>query len=213
MKKNVSYAIACALLVLAGPVFAAKANYCGELKNHYGPFDFRTRGPGGFDLVEDAHFTADVEKGIRGVSGLIAGDIDYTLRAIPNHPRALETMGRISLRDKSLHMPGARFPTECYFIRAIRFTPDDPLVRAVYGNYLASLGRTKEAIAMFETGVELAPENATINYNLGLQYMKTKQYDKAAQYADKAYALGFPLPGLRNRLAQVRQGSNEPKPK
>ncbi|MDB5976030.1 MAG: hypothetical protein JWR07_2790, partial [Nevskia sp.] len=73
------------------------------------------------------------------------------------------------------------------------------------------LGRTNEAIAAFRAGVDLAPENATINYNLGLIYMKTKQYDKAAEYADKAYALGFPLPGLRNQLAQVRKGPADAK--
>jgi tetratricopeptide (TPR) repeat protein len=207
MKNIVSYVIACSMLAISGPVLAAKASYCGELKNHYGPFDFRTAGPEGFPLVENAHFTAEVESGVRGTTGNIGGDIDYTLRAIPNHHRALETLGRISLRDKQVQMPSAKYPTECYFDRAIRFAPTDAVVRAVYGNFLAKLGRTDEAIRMFKAGVELAPENATISYNLGLLYMKNKKYDKAAEYAEKAYALGFPLPGLRNQLAQVRKGS------
>lgn len=211
MKKIFSCVFACSLLGMTGPVLAAKVNYCGELKNHYGPFDFRSRGPGGFALVEDAHFTAEVENGERGTTGEIGGDIDYTLRAIPNHHRALETIGRISLRDKKLQMPSAKYPTECYFDRAIRFAPDDAVVRAVYGNFLAKLGRTNEAIRMLEAGADLAPENATINYNLGLLYMKTKKYDKAAEYAEKAYALGFPLPGLRNQLAQVRKSSADAK--
>jgi tetratricopeptide (TPR) repeat protein len=211
MKKTLSYAIACTLLAVSGPLLAAKVNYCGELKNHYGPFDFRSRGPGGFALVEDAHFTPEVENGLRGTTGPIGGDLDYTLRAIPNHHRALETIGRVSLRSRVLQLPSARFPTECYFDRAIRFTPDDALVRAVYGNYLASLGRTGEAVRMLQAGADLAPNNATINYNLGLLYMKSREYDKAAEYAEKAYALGFPLPGLRNQLAQVRKRPSEAK--
>ena len=58
---------------------------------------------------------------------------------------------------------------------------------------------------MLKTAIELEPDNATINYNLGLLYLKAKDYDKAAEYADKAYALGFPLPGLRNQLAAGAQ--------
>lgn len=213
MKRTLSCVIACTLLGMSAPVLAAKTGYCGELKNHYGPFDYRTRGPDGFELVEHAHFNEAVENGVSGVTGPIGGDIDYTLRAIPNHPRALETLGRISLRAKVVQMPGAHFPTECYFDRAIRFAPDDGVVRAVYGNYLASLGRTAEAVRMFQAGADLAPGNATINYNLGLLYMKTKNYDKAAEYAQKAYALGFPLPGLRNQLAQVGKPLPDVKPK
>jgi hypothetical protein len=211
MKKIASCVVAYALLVVSGPMHAAKLNYCGELKNHYGPFDYRSRGPGGFELVEGAHFTTEVENGIRGTTGLIGGDIDYTLRAIPNHPRALATIGNISLRTKAVQLPGARYPTECYFERAIRFTPDDGVVRAAYGNYLSSLGKRDMALKMFQYAVELEPENPTFNYNLGLLYMKANNFDKASEYADKAYSLGFPLPGLRNQLAAARKGGTNSK--
>ena len=212
MKKIVHCMIVCILMGMSGHVLAEKkANYCGELKNHYGPFDYRLPGPGGWSLVEDAHFTPEVEAGLHGMTGPIGGDIDYTLRAIPNHPRALETMGRLSLRAKTMQMANAHYPTECYFERAVRFTPNDAVVRGLYGNYLTALGRHAEAIRMFESAVNLAPDNPAINYNLGLVYMRTKNYDKAAEYADKAYALGFPLPGLRNQLAQVRKGAADSK--
>lgn len=211
MKKIASCVIACALLGLSGSVLAAKMNYCGELKNHYGPFDYRNRADGGQEIVTGAHFTPEVENGVRGSTGNIGGDLDYTLRAIPNHPGALATIGNVSLRDKVLQLPSAHFPTECYFERAVRFAPDDPAVRAAYGNYLAARGRTGDAITMFQVGADLAPENATINYNLGLMYMKVKKYDKAAEYAGKAYALGFPLPGLRNQLAAVHKDIPESK--
>jgi len=210
MKKTVSYVIACTLLGVSGPLIAAKINFCGELKNHYGPYDFiRDRASGKMEIVEGAHFTAEVENGVRGSTGYIGGDLDYTLRAIPNHHRALETIGRVSLRAKVIQIPSAKYPTECYFDRAIRFAPTDAMVRATYGNYLSALGRTAEALDMFQAAADLAPDNPTISYNLGLLYMKTKKYDKAAEYADKAYAQGFPLQGLRNQLAQVRKGSGD----
>ena len=56
---------------------------------------------------------------------------------------------------------------------------------------------------MFTAAVELAPEDPTINYNAGLAYLKKKEYDKARQHAKKAYELGFPLPGLKNKLVEA----------
>jgi tetratricopeptide (TPR) repeat protein len=191
----------------SGSLHAAKINFCGELQNHYGPFDYRERASGKMEIVENAHFTAEVENGIKGTTGLIGGDIDYTLRAIPNHHRALATIGNISVRDKTVKVSGARYPTECYFERAIRFAPDDAVVRAAYGNYLSAVGKREMALTMFKYAVDLAPENPTFNYNLGLLYMKSNNYEKAAEYADKAYSLGFPLPGLRNQLAAARKGA------
>jgi tetratricopeptide (TPR) repeat protein len=194
-----------ALTVAAASGSVSAANYCGELKNHYGPLDFRQRGKVNLEIVEGAHFTEDVEKGIKGSTGDLGADLDYTLRAIPNHPRALNTIGAVSIRTKAIKVGNARFPTECYFERAIRFAPDDGAVRAVYGSYLNARGKLPEALAMYKYAVELEPNNPTYNYNLGLAYMKMKQYDKAEEYADKAYEMGFPLQGLRNQLNAVHK--------
>jgi tetratricopeptide (TPR) repeat protein len=200
MNKLTHCFIALAVVAASGGVSAAN-NYCGELKNHYGPLDFRMRGQVNLEIVEGAHFTEEVAKGNpRGSTGDLAADLDYTLRAIPNHPGALTTIGAVSIRAKTARLATARYPTECYFERAIRFAPDDAAVRAVYGNYLNALGRLPQALNMFRFAVELAPNNATYNYNLGLAYVKMKQYDKAEEYANKAYELGFPLQGLRKQL-------------
>jgi tetratricopeptide (TPR) repeat protein len=201
--KKVLVCCAAALAVLGGN--AQAESYCGELKNHYGPFDYRKRGQANLEIVEEYHFTEKVEAGIGGESGYIGGDLDYTLRAIPNHHRALATIGNLSLRTKTIQLQGARYPTECYFERAIRFAPDDGVARGAYGNFLFASGKTDKAISMFNAAIELEPNNPTINYNLGLLYLKVKNYDKASIYADKAYALGFPLPGLRNQLAEARK--------
>lgn len=194
-----------AMTVVAASGGVSAANYCGELKNHYGPLDFRMRGQVNLEIVEGAHFTEEVEKGIKGSTGDLAADLDYTLRAIPNHPRALNTIGAVSIRAKTPKLATARFPTECYFERAIRFAPDDGAVRAVYGSYLNALGKLPQALSMFKYAVELEPNNPTYNYNLGLAYLKMKQYDKAEEYAAKAYELGFPLQGLRKQLDAVHK--------
>lgn len=200
--------LAAGMVGLAAPAGAATASdaYCGDLQNAYGPFDYR-KGKSDFAenlaLVERGHFNSDVERGIKGMSGTLGQDLDYALRAFPNHAPALNTLQRVALRDRVYILPGGRRPVECYFNRAIRFAPDDPAVYALYGNYLSSLGRTKEALNMFAGAALLDADNPTINYNLGLLHFKTKNHVLANKYAQKAYAAGFPLPGLKKMLTEA----------
>ena len=68
------------------PVLAQSGNpACGPLANGYGPYDAR-KDPDKLPIVLGAHFTPQVEMLIKATTGYIGGDIDYTLRAIPNHP-------------------------------------------------------------------------------------------------------------------------------
>lgn len=200
---------AAALATLGLPAQAAGKNepYCGSLSNAYGPYDYRkgaTELAFNLKLVEDFHFTPEVENGVRGTSGTLAGDLDYTLRAFPNHPGALNTVIRVASRDrKTPFLPQGKRPVECYFDRAVRFAPDDPAAHTLYGSFLLSMGREAEALPRYLTAVELDPDNPSTNYNMGLVYFKNKDMAKANQYAQKAYALGFPLPGLKSMLVQA----------
>ncbi len=210
MKRSSLYLGALAALATAGGVHAA--NYCGTLKNAYGPFDYRQAASltQQYDLVIGAHFTPDVENNIKGNSSYIAGDIDYTLRAWPNHPRALASMSRQGIIEKKMMPAGAHYPVDCYFLRAFEFAPDDGTPHSVYGSHLLAHGKDAQAMAEFKRAVELEPENPTINYNAGLAYFKAKDYDKALIHAKKAYALKFPLPGLKNKLAAVGKWDDTP---
>lgn len=65
---------------------------CGSLQNAFGPFDYRDPAARAESLqvVERYHFTADVEMLRRGkASANVLDDLNYTLRAFPNHHRAL----------------------------------------------------------------------------------------------------------------------------
>jgi Flp pilus assembly protein TadD len=199
---------ALAAATVALPAHAArKEPYCGNLDNAYGPYDYRkgaTEFAFNLKLVESAHFTADVENGIKGRSSTLAGDLDYTLRAFPNHAVALSTVIRVAARDKkSLFLPQGNRPVECYFDRAVRFAPDDPSAHTLYGSYLLSVGRDAEALPHYQNAVRLDPDNPSTNYNMGLVYFKNKDMVNANKYAQKAYALEFPLPGLKNMLVQA----------
>lgn len=204
LKKALAYGILGALLLIALPAFAQAYEACGSLQNAYGPIDYRKATVDEKRLVEGAHFTPEVESLTRGHTGIIGGDISYTLRVFPNHPRALYAMMKLSAREGGVKPRGSRYTMECWFDRAIRFQPDDGSVHLLYGIYLARHDKNKQAIEQLETASKLlGDQDANAHYNLGLAYVEVKQYDKALIHAHKAYKLGFNLPGLREKLERV----------
>ncbi len=182
---------------------------CGELAppGQYGPYDYRTATAYQKNLVEGAHFQSNVESLQRENSNShLGGDIDYTLRAFPNHARALLAMMKLSAKERTLKPRGAHWPVECYFERALRFTPDDPAVHTMYGVYLVKKGDREAAkgqLQLAREGLEKLGGDPNLNYNVGLAYFDLGDYDKAMEQAKVAYSLGFPLPGLRSKLKSV----------
>jgi tetratricopeptide (TPR) repeat protein len=188
-----------AALLLAAAAAGAKP-YCGELSNGFGPYDYREPPPDSLYLVESAHYTEEVAAGVRGNTGSVGADLDYTLRAFPNHIKALTTMAMAAARAKVNQLPGAKYPVECYFERAVRFKADDGMAWGSYGKYLYSVGEQERAMPMLKKAFAIAPDNPSVNYNLGIAYFRAKQYDLAVQHAKNAYQHGFPFDGLRNML-------------
>lgn len=176
-------------------------NLCGPVERYQSGGDYtHPEDRQNLVAVEQYHFTPNVERLTRGESGSLGGDLDYTLLHFPNHHRALSALARLGLRDKTNKPSGTRYSIECYFDRAIRFRPDDPTVRSVFGGYLLSLGQHEHALEQLQEAARLAPDDATIQYNLGLLYWKLKDLPHARAAAQRAYQLGFPLPGLKTKL-------------
>jgi tetratricopeptide (TPR) repeat protein len=176
------------------------AEGCGSLKNAYGPLDYRTdRGPP-LQIVEDYHFTPDVESLVHGRTGLVGGDIAYTLRAYPNHHRALVAMMRLGQRLKTQMPEGAGYTVECFFDRAIRFAPDDAIVRNLYAIFLYDNARKPEAVAQLRQASILAKDDAYTHYNIGLIYAQHGDLDGALPEVQRAMQLGFPRDDLKKKL-------------
>lgn len=183
---------------------------CGSLANAFGPYDYRDPQARGqpLSLVERAHFTPTIESlqidrtlGSR-TEGSIVGNIDYTLRAFPNHHRALNAIARWETRgSKPSSDPKKR--ADCYFKRAVAFTPDDAVVHMLYGNFLAGTGAREEARTRYEEALRLDPESAETHYNFGLLLVDSGKFIEATQHANEAYSRGYPLPGLRDKLKKA----------
>ncbi|MGK5080811.1 ABC transporter permease [Janthinobacterium sp. HLX7-2] len=214
MKHASLLALACALA--AGGAMAAvtaTAADCPPYVKHATGGDYTSaEDRSGLSVVENYHFSRAVETLTHGMTGSLGADIGYTLEHFPNHHRALASMAKLGLRLKSTQPTGARYTVSCFFERAIAFAPHDVTARMVYGNYLLAMGQDATALEQLDAASRLAPEHATIQYNLGLMYMKKKEYDKASAHAQKAYALGFPLPGLKNKLKAAGKWREPPQP-
>jgi hypothetical protein len=203
------------LVILLFPIGDVKAQQgessCGPLANHYGPYDYRTETGEPSRLVNGAHFLPFVESLIRGKTDITPGhDIDYTLRAFPNHHRALLAMMRLGEKEKRQNPVGSSYTVECWFDRAIRFRPDDTTVRMIFAGYLAKNNRPNEARNQLEYATNLAKDNPFTHYNIGLVYFDMKAYDKALAQAHMAIALGFTRPELPNRLKEAGQWKDPP---
>jgi len=176
-------------------------NPCGNIfSRHYGPYDYRTERHR-ITVVEEFHFTPEMEAGIRGVNGPVGSEITYTLKAAPNHHRALVTLMNITGRAKSDTVTGLEWPAECYFERAIRYAYDDHIVRMLYAQFLHQRKRSADAIRQLEVALSFADkDNAFTQYNVGKLFLEIGQPARALEQAQKALELGFPRQDLIDAL-------------
>jgi tetratricopeptide (TPR) repeat protein len=186
----------------SGAVLAQNVPGCGNLSNPYGPFDYNdpTARQENLPRVEQHHFTPVVQSLRSGQTGSVSHDLGYTLRAFPNHHAALDAASRYELkggRMVDLDIRGA----ECFFKRAIAFRPEDETVRMLYANHLVKRKRIDDAREQYVKALELAPESAEVNYNAGLFFLAQGDVERAKDLATIAYRQGYPLPGLRNKIA------------
>jgi tetratricopeptide (TPR) repeat protein len=183
---------------------------CGPLTSSFGPYDYRTAKAADIKVVEDYHFTKDVQTLKAGSTSYVGGDLHYTLTVFPNHHRALAAMMNLQFKAKTEKPLGATYSVPCYFDRAIRFTPDDATVHALFGVYLMRLGKHTNALQEFETAERLGDDSGNLHYNLGLAYFETRDYEKSLAHAKKAYGLGFNLPGLKEKLSKAGKWQDVP---
>ena len=177
------------------------ATVCGDLGTPR--WDYRYATQAEHKEVEGAHFVPVVENLIRGNRGYLGGDLSYTLRASPNHHRALVSVMKWSEKLKSSRLPDMLYPAECYFERGIRYKADDHVVKLLYAQFLVSNSRPADAVKQLDLVVKMAGDNGFTLYNIGLIYSDMKDFDQALIYAHKAISKGFFRPELRKRLEQA----------
>lgn len=166
----------------------------------YGPFDYTERSlyPKDLNVVERAHFKPDDQN----LKGTFAGNLDYTLRAFPNHHKALYSLILLQSRVQSQNNYNNPMPRaiECYFLRAINYSPKDSSSYLLYGISLHKRNKLERAFDAYKTAEKLNKDSIQIKYNLGLLLIDMNKFEEARFYAEQCYLKGFPLQGLKNKL-------------
>ncbi len=201
MKKRIRCWLAAALAVAATTAALAQNGGCGSLASSYGPYDYRRERHDKLRIVEQNHFTPEVAALLRGKSGPLGADLDFVLRASPNHHRALEALVRLRERPELLQRSGLPRTVECYFDRALRFQPNDTTVRLFYVTLLIQQNRRDEALRELERARGYAGDNPFTHHNIGLLYLDAGAPAQALAQAHRALELGFVRDDLRARLA------------
>lgn len=192
---------------------------CGELKNFgdIGPWDYsdpESSASTGADpmgkvkRVENVHFNSDVRSLNRKRYSIdqLTAEIHYTLRMLPNHTEALVAVSRLEkmaggkLPQNTATIYTPRLSAYCFFDRAIRFKENDKNVRFAYAIHLHQNGKYKEALEQYLLAEPQWEDNRYFQYNLGLLYADMKNWDKAVDYAQRAYSLGVSFPSLRQKI-------------
>jgi len=185
---------------------------CDGTQVPFGPYDYLLRDSlkSQLEVVEENHFNEGVESLTQGMTSTPMGDIHYTLLTWPNHHRALKSALQYRLQHRELWKRGDNtsnnYPAECYLQRAMNFSPNDPIPYVLHGLLMHQMKRYDLAIKSYRQALKLHPDDIITQYNLGLTLVEKKQFREAQAIADKVYAAGFPLPGLKRKLAAAKQG-------
>jgi tetratricopeptide (TPR) repeat protein len=87
--------------------------------------------------------------------------------------------------------------------RAIRTHPDYDGAYIARSILLTRSGKASESKQVLLQGVEATGGTAELHYALGLAYFNLRDFEASREQARKAYALGYPIPGLRNKLEKA----------
>ena len=131
---------------------------------------------------------------------------EFILNAYPNSPQALNGMSELC----TTKWKSPACDADAWFEKAAARNPSASMTWVIYGLHLQRKGQLREAIEKFEHALELRPNDINAHYNLGLLYFDLKDYEKANRHAQMSYALGAPLPGLRDKLMRAKAWSPLP---
>lgn len=134
-------------------------------------------------------------------------DFEFILNYFPNHPAALALVSDLC----DMNWKSARCDPGTYFERAFQINPKASQTWALYGLHLQRRKLSDKAIDAYQKALALNPASMNAHYNLGLEYLDQRRLDLANTHAQAAYALGYPLPGLKEKLVRAGQWRELPR--
>lgn len=152
----------------------------------------------GLARIERARLLPDMDKR-KSEIGYAVDEFNFFLQRTPEqHPLYAEALVRICLAREKQGQPEAGL-AECD--RAIAAQPGNSTGYSAKAMVLRRQKKLADARVVLEEGNQATEGNsAEVEYFLGLTCADLKDYTCAVEHARRAYALGYPLPGLRSKL-------------
>jgi len=139
----------------------------------------------------------------------VMNNLHFILSKVPNHEPALRVLIDWDLMGGRHHRQEFAGPA-CYLVWAAQFAPDDVVVWNYGGLYFQRKGDARRAMKWWRQALLVDPANPDVHYALGLIAFESGDYQQARSHAQSAYAGGYPLPALRNKLQSAGQWQEPP---
>lgn len=157
---------------------------CVGKSSNYGPFDYTNyqHKVNKLGIVERYHFTQKISS-LHSMSKNfknLYGNMAYTLRAFPNHHKALNSMIQLKLNSKEW----GSTPIECFLKRAVTINKKDGISHLLFAIYLHRIKMYKEAENEYQKANKLT-SSPELYYNYGLLLVDLKRHEEAVSYAEK----------------------------
>ncbi len=184
---------------------------CQGSNQGFGPYDYSNKDhrKQHLRIVEDYHFTPEIRQLIRGKTGHLLADIDYTIMAFPNHYKALTALmyyeSIFQLEIKANKKRAVSPPIECYFQRAMNFVSKDATLKMLYAGYLKKQNKIELAAQFYKKAIKLAPKQLRFRYIYAMFLMDQKQYKPAVEQAKIIYEKHYPDQKLKKKLIKLGQ--------
>jgi predicted Zn-dependent protease len=136
--------------------------------------------------VEQYHMNKGVLENIaNGKYKYALGDIDFTLRYFPNHPRGLQLLTTVAALAKNRALPIR------YFEKAIALYPNHAITHAQYGWFCVTIGDFDNGIQKLRHAIELDPKLTAGYVWLAQAYEKKGDLQLAREARERAKELGY----------------------
>jgi tetratricopeptide (TPR) repeat protein len=195
-RKSLTRVLGAALLAAIAVTANAQVDF-GKANDYYAAV---ASGSGRHVVVEQYHMGPGQQALHSRKYAKAFSEFTFILNIFPNHPRALNGMLQVCEQWKS---PQCR--SEEFLAQALAINPNASGTYVLQGIYLHRTRQYPKAIESYKRALEIDGDSAYTHYNIGLTYLETKEYALANEHAQRAYALGVSLPGLRKGLERVGQ--------
>lgn len=148
----------------------------------------------------------DKQRAIQDVT-MLSGMLDILVNAPNPNPELLLRVGFLNSMGYNLDIPGSAEKTTSIFQKLFAISSSEPRANYIYGTFLASTTRFKEAIPYLKTALAGGANDA--NYALGMTYLSLGDKEKALENLE-AYRQRNPNDGNISKLVEaLRSGTLE----